>query len=164
MRRLGAALGAIVLMLSLGSAAVDATSRSSLNGNFDALVDGVVVGHITVQTSGLAGGPGTWAFTSPSGSGGSGVIGEADFYRQDGYNEVWFKALEVGYPNPAYGIFIAHVVDYLDRAATDTIEFWSAPIDWDFTTYPDTGGTIGPAWNGIMDVGHGAFVLKVRGS
>jgi hypothetical protein len=164
MRRLGGVLAAALLTLSLSSAVVGASSRSSFNGDFDVLVSGTVFGHITVQTSGLFGGPGTYAFKGASGQNGSGVIGEAAFYRNGGYSEVWFKALEVGYPTAAYGIFIAHAVDMLDPAATDYIEFWSAPINWDFTVYPDTGGTIGTAWQGRMDVGAGAFVLKVRGN
>jgi hypothetical protein len=163
MRRIGAFLVAVLLTLSLGSVVLGASSRSSLNGDFDALMDGAVVGHITIQTSGLLGGPGTYTFKGVSGQNGSAVIGEAAFYRNDGYNEVWFKALEVGYPTAGYGIFIAHAVDMLDPAATDYIEFWSAPIIWDFTQYPGTGGTIGTAWQGMMDVGTGAFVLKVRG-
>jgi hypothetical protein len=162
-RRIGAFLAAVLLTLSLSSAVVGASSRSSFNGDFDVLMGGTVVGHITVQTSGLFGGPGTYAFKGVSGQNGSGVIGEAAFYHNDGYNEVWFKTLEVGYPTAGYGIFIAHAVDMLDPTATDYIQFWSAPIDWSFTTYPDTGGTIGPAWQGTMDVGTGAFVLKVRG-
>jgi hypothetical protein len=163
MRRIGAFVAAALLALSLGSAVVGASSRSSLNADFEAWMDGVVVGHITIRTAGLLGGPGTYTFEGTSGQHGSAVIGDAQFYRRDGFNEVWFKALEVGYPTEAYGIFIARAVDMLDPSATDTIEFWSAPIDWSFTVFPDTGGTIGSAWHGTMDVGAGAFVLKVRG-
>lgn len=164
MRRVAAVLFAGILTLSLGGAVAGATSRSSFNGDFDVSMGGVLVGHITAQTSGLAAGPGTYTFRGADGTNGSAVIGEASFIANAelGYNEVWFKALEVGYPTAGYGIFIGHFVDRLDLAETDYVEFWSAPIDWDFTTYPDTGGTIGVAWHGTMDVGAGAFVLKVR--
>jgi len=165
MQRIGAVLAAGMLTISLASAVAGASSRSSFNGDFDVWMGGTLVGHITAQTSGLAAGPGSYGFRSPNGgNNGSAVIGDAMFYARDGFNEVWFKALEVGYPTSSYGIFIGHFVDRLGPTETDYVEFWSAPISWDFTTYPDTGGTIGAAWHGTMDVGAGAFVLKVRGS
>jgi H+/gluconate symporter-like permease len=58
MRRIGAFVAAALLALSLGSAVVGASSRSSLNADFEAWMDGVVVGHITIRTAGLLGGPG----------------------------------------------------------------------------------------------------------
>jgi hypothetical protein len=163
MRRIGAVLAAGILTISLGGAVAGATSRSSFNGDFDVWADGTLAGHITAQTSGLAAGPGTYKFISYLGfNNGSAIIGEATFtaYPDEGYNEVQFTALEVGYPAPGYGMFTGRFVDMLDPAETDFVQFWSAEINAD----PATGGTVDPTFQGTFEVGEGAFVLRVRGS
>ncbi len=163
MRRLLALIAAVGLVASFASSSIASTPSvptTGFVGDFDVKVDGVKVGHISAvllsvpDQDKLAG---TYKFRGVNGVTGSALVGETDFYRDPIKKEVWFKALEIGYPGPGYGIFVGHFVDLLAPGATDYVEFWSQGLTYE----PNDGGAFGSPWYGRWDVGSGTFALRV---
>jgi hypothetical protein len=167
MRRLAASLAAAALTLAMASSAI-AAPRSTFNGDFDILVDGNVVGHITAKLwSTDFGGPAGIYSSAATGLGVSQAqVGETAFYHGDDFDNVWFKALEIGYPGdgafPGYVMFVGHFVDVLDPNETDYVEFWGQPLVGEPTPL---GGplSLGDPYTFRFDVGEGAFALHVAG-
>lgn len=164
MRRLGAIAAALALTVVMASS-VSAAPRSMFSGDFDVLVDGTVVGHITakIRSTDFTSPAGTYEFRGPDGVG-KAPIGEASFGHvpDQGYDQVWFKGLEIGYTTsgalPGYNVFVGHFVDMLDPAETDYVEFWGQHIE-------GTGPvpfTLSDVYHGRFDVGEGTFELLVR--
>jgi hypothetical protein len=163
MRRLLALLAAAGLVATVASSSVAATPSmptTGFVGDFDVKVDGVVIGHINAVLASVPNQDriaGSYRFKGVDGGLGVAQVGETAFYRSATAKEVWFKALEIGYPGPGYGIFVGHFIDVLDPAATDYVEFWSQKITYD----PDPGGALGGTFQGRFDVGRGTFTLRV---
>lgn len=168
MRRLGSLAAAVALtVLMVGSAS--AAPRSTFNGDFDTMVDGQVVGHITARLwstqPGFYGPAGTYSATAPGFGMSNAQVGTAWFFGHpdEGYTEVWFKALEIGYPgggtDPGFAMFVGHFVNMLDPTATDFVEFWGQPIDGE-PNATDTA-SFGGRYYFRFDVGEGAFALHV---
>lgn len=166
MRRFGSLLAALALtVLLVGTAS--AAPRSTFNGDFDVLVDGAVVGHVTAKlwNTDFGSPAGTFSFQAPDGSVSHAQVGETAFYHAPelGFDNVWFKALEIGYPTdgslPGYTIFVGRFVDMLDPAETDYVEFWGQPLVGE--PVPWGGLSLGNAYHGRFDVGEGAFALHV---
>lgn len=93
-------------------------------------------------------------------------VGETALYHSPelGFDNVWFKALEIGYAGggvfPTYGMFVGHFVDMLDPTETDFVEFWSQPL---LNEPTPLGGpmALGDPYYFRFDVGEGAFALHV---
>lgn len=163
MRRIGSLVAAAALTLLMASS-VNAAPRSMFTGDFDVLVDGEVVGHITarIHSTDFTSSAGTYEFQGFDGVG-KAPVGEASFSHQQGYDEVWFKGLEIGYSSdgslPGYNVFVGHFVDVLDPAETDYVQFWGQHI---LGTGP-VPFTLSEVYQGTFQVGEGAFELHVRG-
>ena len=166
MRRLLALLAAAGLVASFASSSVAATPSvptTGFAGDFDVKVDGVVIGHINAVLVNVPNQDriaGSYRFKGVDGGLGVAQVGETSFYRSATQKDVWFKALEIGYPGPKYGMFVGHFVDVLDPAATDYVEFWSQSLEKEPT--PWGGPTeLGGTFQGRFDVGRGIFTLRV---
>jgi hypothetical protein len=161
MRRVGAIAAAAALTVVMASS-VSAAPRSMFVGDFDVLVDGAVVGHITakIRSVDYAASAGTYRFEGMGGFG-EAPIGQADFYSNDEESGVWFKGLEIGHSTdgsmPGYNVFVGHFVDLVDPEATDYVEFFGQHIQGDGPTW-----TLSDLYQAGMDVGEGTFELHVR--
>jgi hypothetical protein len=171
MRRFGSLVAALALtVLLVGSA--NAAPRSFFNGDFDTMVDGQVGGHITAKLwstkPNFAGPAGTYSSAAPGWGMSNAQVGTAWFSRHPdwGYDEVWFKAVEIGYggggADPGYAMFVGHFVDMLDPNETDWVEFYGQPLLAEPTPW---GGpmSLGDPYYFRFDVGEGAFTLHVAG-
>jgi len=167
MRRVISLVAAMALAVSMSGPSVAAGPPSFLthfSGSFDMVANGEVVGHVDAQiwpssadkpTSGTYS---TWTLDGKISS--SAQLGDTAFYRNDGYNEVWFNGMEWGIGG-TNGIFTGHFVDYLDPAAPDMVEFWGRPIN----------NLVGGAWETSLGdpyyfqftVGNGLFRIVITG-
>jgi hypothetical protein len=168
MRRIGALLASLALV-AVTAGSVAAAPHSQFNGDFDVLVDGSLVGHIKAQlmSTDFTGPAGSYSFSAPDGSHGVGQVGETSFIHSPelGFDQVWFKAFEIGYSTdgslPGYNLFVGHFVNMLDPAATDFVEFWGQHLEGE--PVPWGSLALGGQYYGRFDVGGGAFVLLIRG-
>lgn len=168
MRRLGSLAAALALtVLMVGSVA--AAPRSTFIGDFDTTVDGQVVGHVTAalwSNTAFSGPVGTYSSSVPGWGISHAQVGTTWFFRhpESGLDEVWFKALEIGYPgggaDPGFGMFVGHFVNMLDPKATDYVEFWGQPILSEPTPWAGYA-SFGDPYYFRFDVGKGVFALHV---